>query len=272
MLAVLAHATLAFSSHQQAGFTFVTPEGFTDRGYTTWEEAYEDGPGVWPQGWPADVPCIKLFTWDFDGTTEFTDELSTSVSARATEEEKLTDLVPAYERLKAEVGGLSGIVDTYFGGASRIVYMNEGIAAISHAGGQVYIDSASWAPTPGSVWASYLYHVRRLPHHSRTPAPRGRRPSPRQVLGDVGMPFPMEKIIGVDDPGPGIAADKATPAMKLADELGVPHSQMMHTDNSFKYDTEFIKAGAYGLYPAPTPVAHIQQPELKFMLAEAQAC
>lgn len=96
---------------------------------------------------------------------------------------------------------------------------------------------------------------------------------PRQVLKDVGIPFPPDRIVGTDDPGPGIAADKANPGMRVARMLGVPSAQVMHTDNSFKYNAQFIAVGGYGLYPTPTSqAAPIQDPEFEFMLKAASAC
>mmetsp|Transcript_24713 Transcript_24713/g.79824 ORF Transcript_24713/g.79824 Transcript_24713/m.79824 type:complete len:244 (-) Transcript_24713:238-969(-) len=224
-LAVL-HAAMGFAPTRE-GYTLLTPEGYVARGWASWEEVNEAGPETWPTGPPADIPCIKLFTFDFDGTTEFTDNLAHAVFDHATEEEKLTDLVPAYERLKAELGGTAAIIMAYFDGPGRIEYFRKYVDELIGQESHVFILSASWDPTPGTVWEAYLYHV----------------------LKDVGIPFPPDRIVGTDDPGPGIAADKANPGMRVARMLGVPSAQVMHTDNSFKYNAQFSRSAGTGCTP-----------------------
>lgn len=190
-LAVL-HAAMGFAPTRE-GYTLLTPEGYVARGWASWEEVNEAGPETWPTGPPADIPCIKLFTFDFDGTTEFTDNLAHAVFDHATEEEKLTDLVPAYERLKAELGGTAAIILAYFDGPGRIEYFRKYVDELIGQESHVFILSASWDPTPGTVWEAYLYHVRAATCSPASRAARGTPPPthPPTPTGAQGCRHPV---------------------------------------------------------------------------------
>jgi len=250
----LVPASAAFASQTpfSSGSTFMAPEVFGSE-FSSWAQCADAGPEAWTTGDPDSLPCIKVFTYDFDGTTETTDLLAHHVFDQATEAEKLTDLIPAYKRVKKETGGTAAMVDTYFGGAERIEYFNGYVKILNEAtGGQVHVLSASWAPTPAAVWKNYIVYV----------------------LADVGILMPAEKVVATDDPGADVAADKAAPAMELAAKAGVPMSQLLHSDNGFKYDCQLNGAAAYAVYPTPTTgsAAPMMAHDFQLQVKMASAC
>jgi len=224
-LAVL-HAAMGFAPTRE-GYTLLTPEGYVARGWASWEEVNEAGPETWPTGPPADIPCIKLFTFDFDGTTEFTDNLAHAVFDHATEEEKLTDLVPAYERLKAELGGTAAIIMAYFDGPGRIEYFRKYVDELIGQESHVFILSASWDPTPGIVWEAYLYHVRAATCSPASRAARGTPPTHPPTHPDRCSRMSASRFRRIESsertiPGPASQPTRRTRACELPGGWGYP--------------------------------------------------
>lgn len=172
---------------------------------------------------------LALITIDFDGTLETTDKLAHEIFEESTDEEKKDNLAPAFERYLAKVGK-ERLVDDYFGGQARVGALRQGLDVLrKELAGQVYVLSASWDPIPGATWAAYI----------------------AAVSDELGLGFDAAHIIGIDDPGGVIPAEKGVALKELASRENIPLGEAVHVDNSFKYCVQALTLNANGMSAAP---------------------
>ena len=174
--------------------------------------------------------CLSFITIDFDGTIEADNKLAHDVFSEATEIEKRTSLIEPYQRVKQAAGGVNGLVDKYFNGKTRVDSLRTGLEeARRQMGGNVVMLSASWDPTPANVWSAYLL----------------------QVLTDLKLGFDEEHINAVDDPGPGISADKGNKFVDIAKNIHAEVKRGVHCDDGWKYPVQVMSHGGNGLHIGP---------------------
>lgn len=135
-----------------------------------------------------------------------------------------------------------------------IKYRNALIALAEEA--ELWILSASWSPVPGKSWAGYLQYVWSKLGNSQTIPPR--------------------RIIGINDPGPGLAADKGAELKKICsskeyreNRKGEKESkkwaavysaeECFHVDNGAKYAMQAAAQGSGGLHVRGAGVADLVQ-------------
>ena len=252
-------AVLGSGVYDPNGSSFCTPQAF---GCPVQDEFYlcnttkmvAEPP---PRSLGGKPSCLQFVTLDFDGTLECCNKLAHDVIGNATVVERTTDLITAYKKVMKQGGGMKKFIEDYFISEAHVAGVAEYLAKLRAAtSGHVYILSASWSPVPALVWRAYLH----------------------ALTEDLKWGFDEAHIIGIDDPGPGIAAQKGVAFQALMEATVLGNSTPsdsgalngfahgVHCDDSWKYNVQVLHLGGNGFHAAPLRLA-----DFGYMLGETCA-
>lgn len=127
------------------------------------------------------------------------------------------------------VANTPALIEKYFGGENvRWTKYKKAFSALQDAKGKEKVGflSASWSPVPGAAWKLYLEHL----------------------VKEIGLTVAAENILGIDDPGPGLSAQKGEAFAAFATARGVPMENAIHVDNGDKYAKQAAEVGGLGLW------------------------
>merc|ERR1711988_840102 len=153
-------------------------------------------------------------------------------------------------------------------GSTRWTDLVKKLKELKAKGKNLYLMSASWSPIQGRIWAKYLLEMTsNVATYGLKNADGGALVDPEGATEIPGGNFGLiqldqtrgtnlfDGIVGVDDPGPGVAANKGIAIKAVADILGLSggdqqsggNQQTVHVDNSFKYCLQNAALGGGGI-------------------------